>query len=72
MDQAMTRRSSAAILRAIQEEEDRKATPIYDLSVANSLILAGFTEADVISIVGYMPDLEQTLEEAERRAGLRT
>jgi hypothetical protein len=67
----MTRRVPAAEILAIQAAEAGKATPIYDLSVANSMILAGFTEADVISIVGYMPDLNQTLDEVERRSGIR-
>ncbi len=67
----MTRRISATDVLAIQAAEAGRATPIFDLSVANSLILAGFTEGDVISILGYMPDLEQTLDEVERRGGIR-
>ena len=64
----MTRRIPAADVIAIQAGEAGKLTPIFDLSVASSMILAGFTEADVISILGYMPDLGQSLDEVERKA----
>ena len=56
-------RITDATIEALQEDERRARRPIMELSVANTMILAGFTEQDVISVLGYMPDLNVRLED---------
>ena len=63
------RRITSADFAALEELERGVATPIYDLAAANEMLLSGFSEEDVVSVLGRMPDMSaRARSRAERTA----